>query len=269
MPQRGTQNGSGGNTSPHGIHNSNSGTAPQKNINSAEAAQQSATMPCGNGNTNSRPPQNGYMNGGNMGNGNAFSGNANNGLMSGGHASNSRANRGSAGNGHMGGVNANGGNSNAVNSPKLPNVRRLTAPPRGNAAPHGNGQIPNSSQQCGHMQQSMNGNHSNPQSSNHNSNPQQSGNHNHPPQNGSHNAPPQHGGKNTFNISSILNSIIPSSVYNPETKKVFGILTAEDLLIVALIFLFSENSEDCDPLLIPALIYILLSDYIDLPELPI
>ena len=72
-----------------------------------------------------------------------------------------------------------------------------------------------------------------------------------------------------FNISSILNSIIPSSVYNPETKKVFGILTAEDLLIVALIFLFSENSEDCDPLLIPALIYILLSDYIDLPELPI
>ena len=174
----------------------------------------------------------------------------------------------------MGGVNANGGNS-----PKLPNVRRLTAPPRGNAAPHGNGQIPNNSQQGGqptgsgalrgHMQQSMNGNHSNPQSSNHNSNPQQSGPHNHPPQNGSHNAPPQHGGKNTFNISSILNSIIPSSVYNPETKKVFGILTAEDLLIVALIFLFSENSEDCDPLLIPALIYILLSDYIDLPELPI
>ena len=170
----------------------------------------------------------------------------------------------------MGGENANGGNSNAVNSPKLPNVRRLTAPPRGNAAPHGNGQIPNNSQQGGqptgsgalrgHMQQSMNGNHSNPQSSNHNSNP---------PQNGSHNAPPQHGGKNTFNISSILNSIIPSSVYNPETKKVFGILTAEDLLIVALIFLFSENSEDCDPLLIPALIYILLSDYIDLPELPI
>ena len=200
-----------------------------------------------------------------MGNGNAFSGNANNGLMSGGHASNSRANRGSAGNGHMGGVNANGGNS-----PKLPNVRRLTAPPRGNAAPHGNGQIPNNSQQGGqptgsgalrgHMQQSMNGGYNTPP---------QSGSHNHPPQNGSHNAPPQHGGKNTFNISSILNSIIPSSVYNPETKKVFGILTAEDLLIVALIFLFSENSEDCDPLLIPALIYILLSDYIDLPELPI
>ena len=40
-------------------------------------------------------------------------------------------------------------------------------------------------------------------------------------------------------------------------------------MIIALIFLFSENSEDCDPLLIPALIYILLSDYIDLPELPI
>ena len=165
----------------------------------------------------------------------------------------------------MGSVNANGGNS-----PKLPNVRRLTAPPRGNAAPHGNGQIPNSSQQCGHMQQSMNGGYNTPS---------QNGNHNHPPQNSGLNVPqqhsnhgnhpPQHGGKNTFNISSILNSIIPSSVYNPETKKVFGILTAEDFLIVALIFLFSENSEDCDPLLIPALIYILLSDYIDLPELPI
>lgn len=167
----------------------------------------------------------------------------------------------------MGGENANGGNSNAVNSPKLPNVRRLTAPPRGNAAPHGNGQIPNNSQQCGHMQQSTSGGYNTPP---------QSGSRNHPPQNSGHNVPPQHsnhppqyGEKNTFNISSILNSIIPSSVYNPETKKVFGILTAEDLLIVALIFLFSENSEDCDPLLIPALIYILLSDYIDLPELPI
>ena len=174
----------------------------------------------------------------------------------------------------MGGENANGGNS-----PKLPNVRRLTAPPRGNAAPHGNGQIPNSSQQCGqptgsgalrgHMQQSMNGGYNTPpQSGSHNHPPQNSG-HNVPPQHGNHNHPPKSGEKNTFNISSILNSIIPSSVYNPETKKVFGILTAEDLLIVALIFLFSENSEDCDPLLIPALIYILLSDYIDLPELPI
>ena len=119
------------------------------------------------------------------------------------------------------------------------------------------------------MSQSISSNSNNPPQNGGHSNLPLCGGRSTPPQSGSHNHPPKSGGKNTFNISAILNSIIPSSVYNPETKKVFGILTAEDLLIVALIFLFSENSEDCDPLLIPALIYILLSDYIDLPELPI
>lgn len=68
-------------------------------------------------------------------------------------------------------------------------------------------------------------------------------------------------------ISAMFDAFVPKSIYNTDTKKVFGFLTAEDLLIVALIFLFAENTENRDPLLIPALIYILLSDYIDLPEL--
>lgn len=68
-------------------------------------------------------------------------------------------------------------------------------------------------------------------------------------------------------ILSILSSVVPSSIYNPATKRVLGFLTAEDLLIIALVFLFAENSEKCDPLLIPALIYILISDYIDFPDI--
>ncbi len=68
-------------------------------------------------------------------------------------------------------------------------------------------------------------------------------------------------------ISAVLDAFVPKSIYNSDTKKVFGILSAEDLLIIALIFLFAENTENRDPLLIPALIYILLSDYIDLPDL--
>lgn len=65
-----------------------------------------------------------------------------------------------------------------------------------------------------------------------------------------------------------LSSFIPSSVYNPETKKVFGIFSAEDVLIAALILVLNERSEengDDNTLLICALLYILLSEYIDLP----
>lgn len=58
---------------------------------------------------------------------------------------------------------------------------------------------------------------------------------------------------------------IPSSIYNPETKKVLGLLSAEDLLLAAMIFLLLENEENDDPMLVYALIYILISDYIDLP----
>ena len=59
--------------------------------------------------------------------------------------------------------------------------------------------------------------------------------------------------------------IIPTALYNPETKKVLGVLSAEDLLLVGLIFLLLENEEMEDPMLLYALLYILISDYIDLP----
>lgn len=59
--------------------------------------------------------------------------------------------------------------------------------------------------------------------------------------------------------------LVPTSVYNPETKKVLGMFTAEDLLLAGLIFLLLENEENDDPMLVYALLYILISDYIDLP----
>lgn len=59
--------------------------------------------------------------------------------------------------------------------------------------------------------------------------------------------------------------LIPTSVYNPETKKVLGMFSAEDLLLAGLIFLLLENEENDDPMLVYALLYILISDYIDLP----
>ncbi|MEE1013877.1 MAG: hypothetical protein U0L92_06180 [Clostridia bacterium] len=59
--------------------------------------------------------------------------------------------------------------------------------------------------------------------------------------------------------------LIPTSVYNPETKKVLGMFSAEDLLLAGLIFLLLENEENEDPMLVYALLYILISDYIDLP----
>ena len=59
--------------------------------------------------------------------------------------------------------------------------------------------------------------------------------------------------------------LVPTSVYNPETKKVLGMFSAEDLLLAGLIFLLLENEENNDPMLVYALLYILLSDYIDLP----
>ena len=59
--------------------------------------------------------------------------------------------------------------------------------------------------------------------------------------------------------------MIPPALYHPETKKVLGIFSAEDLLLAGLIFLLLENEELEDPMILYALIYILISDYIDLP----
>lgn len=59
--------------------------------------------------------------------------------------------------------------------------------------------------------------------------------------------------------------MIPPALYHPETKKVLGIFSAEDLLLAGLIFLLLENEELEDPMILYALLYILISDYIDLP----
>ena len=65
----------------------------------------------------------------------------------------------------------------------------------------------------------------------------------------------------------LLHGILPSSVYNPDSKKIFGFFSAEDLLLVALIFLCAESDEEDNSMMILALLYILVSDYIELPDL--
>ncbi|MDO5310871.1 MAG: hypothetical protein Q4E94_03085 [Clostridia bacterium] len=67
-------------------------------------------------------------------------------------------------------------------------------------------------------------------------------------------------------ILSLL-KFIPQSIYDPETGKVLGFMSAEDLLLAALILVLLDNKcEDEDnSMLIYALLYILLSDHINLP----
>jgi len=64
----------------------------------------------------------------------------------------------------------------------------------------------------------------------------------------------------------LLEGFLPGAVYNPENKKIFGVLSAEDLLLVALIFLFADSSDEDGNLMCLALLYVLLSDYIDLSD---
>lgn len=73
--------------------------------------------------------------------------------------------------------------------------------------------------------------------------------------------------KNRDRISHPVTKLIPESLYNPETGKILGFLSAEDLLIAALILLLIDNScdDEDNSLLIYALLYILISDHIDLP----
>ena len=74
---------------------------------------------------------------------------------------------------------------------------------------------------------------------------------------------PPHGG----GALGMLTRFIPQSVYNPETGKVLGFMSAEDLLIAALIILIIDSSDEetDNTMLVYALIYILISDHIDLP----
>ena len=77
-----------------------------------------------------------------------------------------------------------------------------------------------------------------------------------------HTPPPAN--KVRFDKSSLL-GFVPSSLYNPETKKVLGRFSAEDLLLTAMILVLLDSDCSDDTLLVIALVYILLSDYIDLP----
>ncbi|MBQ7959818.1 MAG: hypothetical protein IJ285_01200 [Clostridia bacterium] len=74
---------------------------------------------------------------------------------------------------------------------------------------------------------------------------------------------------NSPNLTKILHGFLPHGLYNPETKKILGFLTAEDLLLIALIFLFLEDNEGDNPLLVLALLYLLVSEYFDLGDLPL
>ena len=58
-------------------------------------------------------------------------------------------------------------------------------------------------------------------------------------------------------------SYLPENIYNPETHKFFGFLSGEDLLIIGLILMILDGGCDEDLILILALLYILLSDWID------
>lgn len=57
-------------------------------------------------------------------------------------------------------------------------------------------------------------------------------------------------------INSLLN-FIPNGVYNRETKKLFNLFTAEDLLLVSLILMLADSDDNDDTALLIALVYIL------------
>lgn len=60
----------------------------------------------------------------------------------------------------------------------------------------------------------------------------------------------------------ILGSIfklVPPFLYNRDTKKLFGILSAEDLLLIAFIIMLADSDDNDDTALLVALLYILIS----------
>ncbi len=55
-----------------------------------------------------------------------------------------------------------------------------------------------------------------------------------------------------------LFKFIPPGIYNRETKKILGFLTAEDLLLTALIIMLADSEDNDDTALLIALVYILM-----------
>ncbi len=70
--------------------------------------------------------------------------------------------------------------------------------------------------------------------------------------------------KNILTGDAIL-GLLPPSLYNSETKQILGLFSAEDLLLVALILILLGGEREEDTILIYLLLYILVSEYIDLP----
>ncbi len=51
--------------------------------------------------------------------------------------------------------------------------------------------------------------------------------------------------------------MVPPEIYNRKTKKLLGLFTAEDLLLVSLILMTAESDNSDDTALLIALLYIL------------
>ncbi len=153
------------------------------------------------------------------------------------------------------------------NAEPAQNQRQANAP--GNTATRPNNNPRQQPQYTQHQntQNQQNQRPTQPQNSTHHAKPKPS-NQNPPPPQQPQKRHIRHGksSKNT-GVGGIINRFLPSSVYNPETKKILGILTAEDLLLVALIFLFLDNDDEDNWAVVLALAFVLLSDYIDLSSL--
>ena len=65
----------------------------------------------------------------------------------------------------------------------------------------------------------------------------------------------------------ILEKFLPENIYNPKTKKLFGILTSEELLLVALIFIVLSSDKEDSNLMCLALLYLLFADKFDLGDI--
>ena len=78
-----------------------------------------------------------------------------------------------------------------------------------------------------------------------------------PPQAPKPQPPPQ--AVSSENILKSLFNKIPKSIYNRETGKLLGILTAEDLMLIALILMIADSDDNEDMALLIALVYILIA----------
>ena len=79
--------------------------------------------------------------------------------------------------------------------------------------------------------------------------------------------PPKNGQKaSDTEKSNILEKFLPESLYNPESKKLFGLITAEDLLLIALIFILLDSDREDSGLLCLAILYLLISDHLNFSE---